>query len=287
MRPVPDDPTHEEPSVIKRALAILAALFIGLGAVVVGAAAPASAHVPIVIIHCDSVSYGFAGYTGSTNEFTLYVDGKVLKTERFDDMLPTQPRLFFDPTVAHEVRWTLDATEDIYDFTSSPVTTSPCVIDTKCDRVSVTWDSQLNPSLSIAMGVLGPNGERLVRAEVVNGIQGGSTFGGYDGLGVAITDWTLARTEIPLTDAQVQSGKLEFDYNKYAGDLQKFSVSVVILSGNSTLNLAGRFALACDLTTLPLPVTGAPGTGLWVTGALLILGGAGIYLSRRRWARAA
>jgi hypothetical protein len=216
----------------KRALAVLAAFVLGLGIALAAAAAPAAAHLPIVNITCDSVMFGFAGYTGSTNTFTLYVDGQVATEVTFDESLDTSTPVRFDPTVSHDVWWQLDATEDSYDVTAPPVITSPCVIETSCAHVSVLSGRQLSPGLSLAVGLRGPGGVREARAEIVQGVPGGyNATGSADGLGVQYTDWNNTLTMRPLSEAEVLSGELDLLYGDLSGGLPAYSVEWVTFNG--------------------------------------------------------
>lgn len=219
---------------LKRALATLAALTLGLSAALVGAALPASAHEPLVKINCGSVWYGFQDYAKPGNVFKLYVDDMVTPALEvtFDQNLLMSPQFDLEPTSAHVVRYTIDAADadPKYDFVSTPVVTTPCKYNDQkvvatCTRVVVGWGGPLDPSLAVDVTLTTPTGDKRVSAQVITGVAGGL---GPDGLGVRYTDPTGATTEQPLTELAVKSGDFVFSYRDLAGNPLPYRASVAL-----------------------------------------------------------
>ncbi len=120
----------------QRLVAALTTVLLAVG-LTVGAALPASAHTPTVTSSCSTLTVQFMDYGGgTTNKFTVTVDGKLLDTRTFgDDFLAKTYPLAGD--VAHSYVVEVDAEHNEHDrlvslrnaFTG---TTTPCTASTQC-----------------------------------------------------------------------------------------------------------------------------------------------------------
>ena len=116
----------------KKFLAIATAVVLGAGISLVAVASPASAHKPTVTIDCDGINYKFVSYgSGTSNTFTVYVDDMVTPafTKSFGNNVNPSEKFSWDGTVAHNVKYVINAEHNDHDFTSQIATTTPCPPD--------------------------------------------------------------------------------------------------------------------------------------------------------------
>ena len=206
----------QESTVFKKIIAIVGTLLLAAG-ISVAVAAPVSAHTPVQTVSCTTLSFQATAYetrTGNAtpNKVTIVIDG----VTRIDTWFGKSYRtlLSLDPTMSQTWSIVVDAvggTNDTqYDWKASGVTT-PCSypaksMDVTCSAVSVDWGQALTTALHINMRVMTDGGEKTVNAYIDQNVTGG-----YKTLGLRINGFD----PIPLTEQQVKSGHLEFDYPLY------------------------------------------------------------------------
>lgn len=207
----------QESTVFKKLIAIVGTLLLAAG-ISVAVAAPASAHTPTHTVSCSTLTFKGTQYetrsgNATPNRATIVIDGVTVLDQWFGKTLD-QKTFTFDSTTSHTWSIVVDAvggTNDTqYDWKASGVTT-PCsypkkAMDVTCSAVSVDWGQALTTALHINMRVMTDGGEKTVNAYIDQNISGG-----YKTLGLRINGFD----PIPLTEQQVKSGHLEFDYPLY------------------------------------------------------------------------
>jgi len=129
--------------VLKRFVAVLTTAILAVG-LTIGVALPASAHTPTVTASCAGLYVKFMDYGGgTTNKFTVTIDGKVVDTQTFADDF-TGKSYSFDGSVAHSYVVEVDAEHNNHDRlvskgTAFTGTTTPCTAACLNPLVQAKW----------------------------------------------------------------------------------------------------------------------------------------------------
>ncbi len=202
----------------KKLLAVAATLLLAAGISVIAVAAPASAHTPSYAANCDNLWFQATAYetrsgNPTPNTLKIVIDGSTVLDTKFGASFVKQT-FKYDGTTAHTYSIVIDAVGGTnntqYDKTITGVTT-PCSYPKRdmavdCSAVTVNWGAALTNELHINMRLETPKGEITVNAYIDLNVTGG-----YKTYGLRINGYD----PIPLTEQQVKSGKLVFDYPVY------------------------------------------------------------------------
>lgn len=202
----------------KKLLAVAATLLLAAGISIIAVAAPASAHTPTYAANCDNLWFQASAYetrsgNPTPNNVKIVIDGSTVLDTNFGGSLAKQT-FKFDGTTSHTWSIVVDAVGGTnntqYDKTFTGVTT-PCSYPKRdmavdCSAVTVNWGGALTNELHINMRLETPKGEITVNAYIDLNVTGG-----YKTYGLRINGFD----PIPLTEQQVKSGKLVFDYPTY------------------------------------------------------------------------
>ncbi len=210
-------------------------MLLGIGLSVVAAAAPASAHTPGNDVSCSSLwvaptKYETANGNPKPNTITVVIDGNTVLNTTFGVSLDKQT-FNFDGAVPHTWSIVIDAIGGTgpntqYDVTKSGVTT-PCTypskgVDVTCSAITAKWGGALINGIHMNVRVQIGNTEKTLNAYVDLNVNGG-----YNGLGLVITNVNGQQTKVPLTEQQVKSGKVTWEYPGALGGATAWAVKWV------------------------------------------------------------
>ncbi len=208
---------------LKRIIAVLATATLAIG-LALGAATAASAHNPNYDPTCTGFSFNMTSWgAGKSNYITFTVDGTKLedRTKFGDNFVKTYDfaKLGIDPTAAHSWSWSVDAQDDGWDRSASG-TWIPCAnTGLTCEVSTLYKGSALTNGDHINMNVVYPNGNGgssdvfQVNASVDKAQTPPQDPASESGL-VGRIKLPSGNVTLPLTNAQVKSGILSFEYAK-------------------------------------------------------------------------
>lgn len=208
---------------LKRIIAVLATATLAIG-LALGGATAASAHNPNYDPTCTGFSFNMTAWGATkSNYITFTVDGTKLedRTKFGDNFVKTYDfaKLGIDPTASHSWSWSVDAQDDGWDRSASG-TWIPCAnTGLTCEVSTLYKGSALTNGDHINMNVVYPNGNGgssdvfQVNASVDKAQTPPQDPASESGLVVRIK-LPSGNVTLPLTNAQVKSGILSFEYAK-------------------------------------------------------------------------